>query len=56
MFVMQSVSLNSLISTFQLSFAASLNLGRSQNGVLLNGLIGTSLKFSSVVKKERAYY
>ena len=34
---MQSVSLNPLIATFQLSSAASLNLGRSQNGVLGNG-------------------
>ena len=30
--------LNPLIATFQLSSAASLNLGRSQNGVLGNGL------------------
>ena len=28
-----------LIATFQLSSAVSLNLGRSQNGVLGNGLI-----------------
>ena len=33
MFSMQSVSENSLIATFQLSSAASLNFGRSQNGV-----------------------
>ena len=33
MFLMQSVSLNPLIAIFQLSSAASLNLGRSQNGV-----------------------
>ena len=38
MFPMQSVSLNPLIATFQLSFAVSLNLGQSQNGVLGNGL------------------
>ena len=31
--------LKSLIATFQLSSAASLNLGWSQNGVLGNGLI-----------------
>ena len=31
--------LKSFIATFQLSSAASLNLGRSQNGVLENGLI-----------------
>ena len=30
---------NGLIATFQLSSAASLNLGRSQNGVLGNELI-----------------
>ena len=29
---------NPLTATFQLSFAASLNLGRSQNGILGNGL------------------
>ena len=33
MFSMQSVSENPLIATFQLSSAASLNLGQSQNGV-----------------------
>ena len=38
MFSMQSVSQNPLIATFQLSSAASLNLGRSQNGVSGNGL------------------
>ena len=32
------LSLNLLIATFQLSSAASLNLGHSQNGVLGNGL------------------
>ena len=35
---MQSVSENHLIATFQLSSAASLNFGRSQNGILGNGL------------------
>ena len=40
MFSTQSVSLNPLIATFQLSSAASLNLGWSQNGVLGNGLRG----------------
>ena len=34
---MQSLSFNPLIATFQLSSAASLNLGRSQNCVLGNG-------------------
>ena len=38
MFSMQSVSQNPLIATFQLSSAASLNLGWSQNGVSGNGL------------------
>ena len=38
MFSMQSVSKIPLIATFQLSPAASLNLGRSQNGVLGYGL------------------
>ena len=37
MFSMQSVSRNPLIAIFQLSSAASLNLGRSQYGVLGNG-------------------
>ena len=31
---------NGIIATFQLSSAASLNLGQSQNGVLGNGLKG----------------
>ena len=35
---MQSLSLNLLIATFQLSFAASLNFGLFQNGVLGNKL------------------
>ena len=35
---MQSVSENPLIATFQLSSAASFNLGQSQSGVLGNGL------------------
>ena len=34
---MQSVCLNPLIATFQMSSAASLNLGWSQNGGLGNG-------------------
>ena len=38
MFSMQYVSLNPFIATFQWSSAASLNLGRSQNGVLGNGI------------------
>ena len=35
-FSLQSVSKNPLIATFQLLSAASLNLGRSQNGVRLD--------------------
>ena len=40
MFSMQSESLNSLIATFQLSSAGSLNLGQSQNSIHVfeNGL------------------
>ena len=38
MFSMQSVSKNPLIATFQLSSAASLNMGQSQNVVSWNGL------------------
>ena len=38
MFSMQSVSLSPLLARFQLSSAASLNLGLSQNGILGNGL------------------
>ena len=38
LFSMETVSLNPLMATFQLSSAASLNLGWSQNGVLGNGL------------------
>ena len=38
MFSMQSVSLNPLITKFQLSSVASLNLGRSQKRALGNGL------------------
>ena len=41
MFSTQSVSRNPLIATFQLSPAASLNLGLCQNGVYENGLIWT---------------
>ena len=35
---MKSISYNPFIATFQLLSAASLNVGRSQNGVLGNGL------------------
>ena len=38
MFSMQSVSQNRLIATFHLSFAVSLNLGRSKTGVIGKGL------------------
>ena len=38
MFSMQFVYQNPLIATFQLSYAASLNLGQSQNAVSGNGL------------------
>ena len=38
MFSMQSVFQNPLIAIFQLSSAASLHLGQSQNAVLGNGL------------------
>ena len=41
MFSMQSVSYIPLVETLQLSSVASLNLGRSQNGVLGNGLTST---------------
>ena len=37
-FSIQPVSLNPLIATFQLSSAASLSLGRSQNGLLGDSL------------------
>ena len=40
---MQSLSENPLIATPQLSSAASLNLARSQNGVLVNGFTCTVL-------------
>ena len=43
MFSKQSVSKYPLKATFQLSSAASLNLGLFQNGVLGNGLIGDVL-------------
>ena len=46
MFSMQSVSKNPLLATFQLSSAASLKLGRSQNSVLGNGL---SIDFLSMM-------
>ena len=38
LFSMHSVSSNPLIATFQLSSPASLNSGKSQNGVLGDGL------------------
>ena len=38
MFSMRSVSKNPSTATFHLSPAASLNLGRSQNGILGKGL------------------
>ena len=44
MLSMQSVSQNCLIGTFQLSSAASMNLGWSQNGVLGNGLNQSKIK------------
>ena len=50
MFSMQSVSRNPFIATFQFSSAASLNLGRSQNDVLGNGLMkyqATELRLGS---------
>ena len=37
---------NPLTATFQLSSAASLNLGRSQNGILGNGLKQHAVLFS----------
>ena len=49
---MQSVSKNPLIATFQLSSAASLNLGRSQNGVLGNELtiynVGNGVRYQTI--------
>ena len=36
------------MATFQLSSAASLNLGRSQNGVLENGLSVLLIEFDSI--------
>ena len=44
---MQSVSENPSIATFQLSSAASLNLGRSQNGVIGNGIIYTYYMYNT---------
>ena len=44
MFSMQSVSYNPLIATFQLSSAASWNLGQSQNGVIGNVLSRPTVK------------
>ena len=53
MFSMQSVSWNHLIATSQLSSAASLNLGRSQNGVLGNGLRRKSIDANGLQHAER---
>ena len=47
MFSMQSVSLSPLIATFQLSSAALMNLGQSQNSVLGNGLTDVPIWGSS---------
>ena len=48
MFSMQPVSYNPSIAKIQLSSAASLNLGRSQNGILGNGLnVWTLVTFES---------
>ena len=51
MFSMQSVSTVPLIATSQLSSASSLNLGRSQNGVLGNGLNKKYL-FFHIIRSE----
>ena len=53
MFSMQSVSENPLIVTFQLSSAASLNLERSQNGVLGNGLMEVQMMKFVLDKVEK---
>ena len=45
--------LNPLVATFQLSSAASLNLGRSQNGVLGNGLTQGTEREVLLVVSER---
>ena len=49
MFSMQ-LSKNLLMATFNMSSAAFLNLGRSQNGVL-----GSALKFCHLVKRYESY-
>ena len=53
MFSMQSLPYNPLIATFQLSSAASLNLGQSQNSVLGNGL--TLLTLSLLLMTREAF-
>ena len=54
---MHSVSKNPLIATFQLSSAASSNLGQSQNGVLGNGLnvrlSGAIFSFDRMLYKKK---
>ena len=54
---MQSESQNPLLATFQLSSAASLNLGRSPNGVLGNGLTQSELQFWKTlgIKKKNVF-
>ena len=58
MFSMHSVSKNPLIATFQLSSAASSNLGQSQNGVLGNGLnvrlSGAFFSFDGMLYKKKS--
>ena len=49
MFTMQSLSYNPVLATFQLSSAASLNLGQSQNEVLG---IGLKKNVFSVISKD----
>ena len=50
MFSIQPVSYNPLIATFQLSYAACLNLGWSQNGVL-----GNNTLFSIITHKKKGF-
>ena len=52
MFSVQSVSLNLLVATFQLSSGASLNFERSKNGVLGNGLNKMSYRQRLVPMKQ----
>ena len=47
---MQYVSKNPFITTFQLSSAASLNFGESQNGVIGNGLRLGPMKGGMLIK------